>query len=40
MMNRRDFLRSFALTGGLWVLGDSAPDSGIAAGQAVRYSTA
>ena len=24
MMNRRDFLRSFALTGGLWVLGESA----------------
>ena len=23
-MNRRDFLRSFALTGGLWVLGESA----------------
>jgi len=34
MMNRRDFLRSFALTGGLWVLGESAgltfaaPDKG------------
>ena len=34
MMNRRDFLRSFVLTGGLWVLGESAgpifaaPDKG------------
>ena len=34
MMNRRDFLRGFALTGGLWVLGESAspifaaPDKG------------
>ena len=40
MMNRRDFLKGFALTGGLWVLGDSAPSSGIVAGQAVRCSTA
>ena len=34
MMNRRDFLKGFTLTGGLWVLGESAgptfaaPDKG------------
>lgn len=33
MMNRRDFLRSFALTGGLWVLGESAGRTCAAAGK-------